>query len=76
MRMLVDELDRARPRRDRRLRRRQRPGAAVDVRRAQGPRSSRRSHDFEAGGSTNGGAGIQLAYDVARENFIEAASTA
>jgi Ca-activated chloride channel family protein len=27
--------------------------------------------NLEAGGSTNGGAGIQLAYDVATENFIE-----
>ncbi len=26
---------------------------------------------LEAGGSTNGGAGIQLAYDVARRNFVE-----
>ena len=31
---------------------------------------------LEAGGSTNGGAGIQLAYEIARENFIAAASTA
>jgi Ca-activated chloride channel family protein len=27
--------------------------------------------DLRSGGSTNGGAGIQLAYDVAAENFIE-----
>ena len=34
------------------------------------PRSSRRSTGSQAGGSTAGGAGIQLAYDVAREHFI------
>ena len=27
--------------------------------------------DLRAGGSTNGGAGIQLAYDLARENFVD-----
>jgi Ca-activated chloride channel family protein len=27
--------------------------------------------DLRAGGSTNGGAGIKLAYDVSRENFVE-----
>ena len=37
----------------------------------QGRRSSRRSSSFEAGGSTNGGAGIQLAYDMAARNFIK-----
>ena len=31
---------------------------------------------LSAGGSTNGGAGIQLAYQIASENFVKAASTA
>ena len=45
MRMLVDKLDRGRPRRDRRLCRRERAGAAVDSRRSQGrdPAGDRRA---------------------------------
>ena len=34
-------------------------------------RSCRRIDQLQAGGSTNGGAGIQLAYDLAAENFIK-----
>ena len=48
-----------------------RPGAAVDARRSQGRDPSARSTSCSAGGSTNGGAGIQLAYDVAAEHFIK-----
>ena len=37
----------------------------------QGDDPRRRSTQLEAGGSTNGGAGIQLAYDIAAEHFIK-----
>ena len=46
-------------------------GPALDLLPATRPRSSRRSTSCKAGGSTNGGAGIQLAYDIAAENFIK-----
>ena len=56
---------RERPGRDRRLRRGLGPGPAARPRACTRPRSSRRIDQLQAGGSTNGGAGIQLAYDVA-----------
>ena len=45
------------------------PGAAVDARRTQGRRSSTAIADLQAGGSTNGAAGIQLAYDIGRQQL-------
>ncbi len=72
MKLLVRRAGRERPRGDRRLRRRRGPGAADSTaRRPAGRRSSTRSTSLQAGGSTNGGAGIQLAYEVAAENFIK-----
>ena len=47
------------------------PGARPRRRACGRRRSSRRSTSFSAGGSTNGGAGIQLAYDLAVQNFIK-----
>ncbi len=44
---------------------------AVDLMPAQGRDDCRPSISLQAGGSTNGGAGIQLAYDVATQNFIK-----
>ena len=61
---------RARPRGDRGLRGRQRPRAAVHAGRSARNASTRRSEDSRPGGSTNGAAGIKLAYQVARDNFI------
>ena len=56
---------------DRGVRRRLRPGAAPDRRATTRRRSARPSRRFEAGGSTAGGAGIQLAYSTAEASFIE-----
>ena len=76
MRMLVDTLTRTRSHRDRRLRRRERPRAAVDERRTQGRDPSRRSRSLEAGGSTNGAAGISSPTRSRRSTSSRAASTA
>ena len=71
MKMLVEQLGRERPRGDRRLRR------APRVWRCRRPRACSKAEilsaldQLQAGGSTNGGAGIQLAYDVAVQNFIK-----
>ena len=61
--------ERERPRGDRRLRRQLGPGAALDHRRQAAKRFSPRSTGCEAGGSTNGGQGIQLAYDIALQQL-------
>ena len=60
-----------RPRRDRRLRGRQRPVCCRRPAVRRSTRSRRAIERLSAGGSTNGAAGIQLAYDLASENFIE-----
>ena len=66
---LADELDAARPRLDRGLRRRGRAWCCPDH---ADKREIRDALDrLSAGGSTTGGAGLQLAYQVARDNFIE-----
>ena len=62
---MVREPRRERPGGDRGLRGGLGPGAALHVLCPARPRSSRRSRTLQAGGSTNGGAGIQLAYDTA-----------
>ena len=54
---------------DRGLRRRRRPGAALDRGRHK-DRILAALDQLQAGGSTAGAAGIQLAYQVARQNFI------
>ena len=64
-RQLVARARRERPRGDRRLRRRRRPGAALHAGRRARRRSSTALARLQAGGSTTGGAGIQLAYEVA-----------
>ncbi len=61
---------RERPGRHRRLRRGLGTGAAVDVVHQEG-RDPLGHRPVQAGGSTNGGAGIQLAYDIATQNFIK-----
>ena len=43
----------------------------VDAWRSHTSGSTARSNSLHAGGSTNGGAGIKLAYQLARENFIK-----
>ena len=48
-----------------------RPGAALDARATNRSDDPRRARQLQAGGSTNGGAGIELAYEVAQENFIK-----
>ena len=63
--------DGERPCRDRRLRRRIGFGVAIDERRSQRNRFLRALEDLQAGGSTNGAEGIELAYKTAAENFIK-----
>ena len=62
---------RARPRRHRRLCRRERARAALDARRPEGRRFIAPSTSLQAGGSTNGAEGIQLAYDTAAAGFVK-----
>ena len=58
------------PRGDRRLRGLVRSGAALDPG-TEKNRILKALDELEAGGSTNGAEGIQLAYQTARENFIK-----
>ena len=53
------------PRGDRGLRRRRRSGAALHARLGQGGDPRRRSTGWRPGGSTAGGAGLRLAYEIA-----------
>ena len=72
LRMLADTLTRARSHRDRRLRRRERPRAAVDAAATSKERSIGAIDGLEAGGSTNGAAGHQARLrDGAQQQFIK-----
>ena len=46
-------------------------GPALDLVRRTSGQSSSALDELQAGGSTNGGAGIQLAYDIGRPEFIK-----
>jgi Ca-activated chloride channel family protein len=70
MRMLTDVLTERDSRRDRRLRRGQWSRSAVHGLATRRSASWKRSSVSRPGGSTNGAEGIQLAYQVARRNFI------
>ena len=68
---LVEKLRRERPRGDRRLRGRVGPRAALDTAERTRIGFSRRSTSCKPAARPNGGAGIQLAYQTARQNFIK-----
>ena len=62
---------RERPRGDRRLRQQRRPGAAQHAAATSRTTILAALGKLQAGGSTAGGAGIQLAYQIAEDNFIK-----
>ena len=76
MKLLVRAVARERSRGDRRLRQFRGTRAAVHARGRSADRSSRPWTGLEAGGSTTGGAGIELAYRIARRTSSRAESTA
>ena len=63
--------ERARPRGDRRLRRQQRPRAAVDAGHREGADRPRDRRPASRAARPTARAGIQLAYQIAREHFIQ-----